>query len=168
MTMANLAAAVQCSESFISKIEAGKASPSLNMLHRISQVLATNIGELFSPINDLDGVILRQGKRPIIEHTLRKGRQISLERLLTPDKDNLLQAFLHHLEPDAASEGLIVHAGEEFGYVLEGSIELTVGKQQYVLNSGDTFHFPSEQPHGYRNVGSGVAKILWVNTPPTY
>lgn len=166
--MAELAAAVECSESFISKIEAGKASPSLNMLHRISQVLETNIGELFSEDRDYHGIVLREGERPIIEHALRKSKQISLERLLTPSGAHLLQANLHHLEPEAASEGMIVHAGEEFGYVLEGCVELTVGAMQYTLNPGDTFHFLSEQPHGYRNAGAVAAKILWVNTPPTY
>ena len=123
MTMAELAGAVECSESFISKIEAGKASPSINMLHRLSQVLATNIGELFSPETQSDDIVLRAGERPMIEDKMRKGHKIGLERLLNPAKDRLLQANLHHLAPGAASEGMIAHAGEEFGYVLEGTVE---------------------------------------------
>ena len=78
MTMAELASAVECSESFISKIEAGRSSPSINMLHRLSQVLATNIGELFSPGGQPDDIVLRQGERPFIEDKLRKGRHIRL------------------------------------------------------------------------------------------
>ncbi len=30
------------------------------------------------------------------------------------------------------------------------------------------FTFASQQPHGYRNLGRTVAKILWVNTPATF
>jgi len=168
MTMAELAGGVQCSESFISKIEAGKASPSLNMLHRLAQVLETNMGALFSTQDDLNDVVFRKGQRPTIDHTLRKGRQISLECLLRPEKGQLLQANLHHLEGGAASEGLIAHAGEEFGYVLDGRIELQVGEATYELSAGDTFHFKSEQPHGYRNISDAPAQILWINTPPTY
>lgn len=168
MTMAELAAAVECSESFISKIEAGKASPSLNMLHRLSQVLTTNIGELFAPDERRGDVVFRQGERPMIEDRLRKGHQINLERLIDPSGGRLLQANLHHLAPGAASEGMIVHAGEEFGYVLAGTVEIIVGEARHLLRTGDSFHFASEHPHGYRNAGSVAAKILWVNTPPTY
>ena len=168
MTMAELADRVGCSESFVSKIEAGKGSPSINMLHRLSQILETNIGELFSRGTQSDDIVLRSGERPMIQDDIRKGHKISLERLLNPARDRLLQANLHHLAPGAASEGLIAHAGEEFGYVLEGTIELMIGDGHHLLNAGDTFHFSSERPHGYRNAGSAPARILWVNTPPTY
>ena len=58
--------------------------------------------------------------------------------------------------------------GEEMGYVLEGMIDLTVGDQVCRLFEGDSFFFPSEEPHGYANPGDTVAKVLWVNTPPTF
>jgi hypothetical protein len=37
-----------------------------------------------------------------------------------------------------------------------------------VLAAGDSFFFDSSRPHGYRNVGETVARIVWVNSPPTY
>jgi len=36
------------------------------------------------------------------------------------------------------------------------------------LRAGDSFHFPSEVPHGYRNPGRVRTRVLWVNTPPTF
>ena len=71
-------------------------------------------------------------------------------------------------EVQALATRYLVHSGEEIGYVLEGEIELTVDGHKYRAKMGDSFHFRSELPHGYRNVGPTPARILWINTPPTF
>ena len=53
--------------------------------------------------------------------------------------------------PGGGSEGVIQHEGEEFGYVLDGEIELTVDNRNYQLREGDSFYFRSERPHSYNN-----------------
>jgi quercetin dioxygenase-like cupin family protein len=53
-------------------------------------------------------------------------------------------------------------------YLLEGLLELSVDGRDHLIQLGDSFHFNSELPHGYRNPGTVVAKVLWVNTPPTF
>jgi len=63
---------------------------------------------------------------------------------------------------------LTLDQSEEMGYVFEGVVELSVGNQRWRLEPGDSFHFRSDLPHGYRNIGSTLARILWVNTPPTF
>ncbi len=52
--------------------------------------------------------------------------------------------------------------------MLEGILDLTVGEQVCRLKAGDTFFFPSETPHGYNNPGNRIARVIWVNTPPTF
>src|SRR5215212_2877895 len=64
MTLRTLAAAANCSESLLSKIENGKASPSLPMLHRLVEVLGINIGWMFEEIDDDEAIVFRAGKRP--------------------------------------------------------------------------------------------------------
>jgi len=51
---------------------------------------------------------------------------------------------------------------------LEGEIELTIDGNRYCAKAGDSFHFRSELPHAYRNIGTKPARVLWVNTPPTF
>ena len=63
---------------------------------------------------------------------------------------------------------MIKHEGEEFGYLLDGEIELIVDKKKYQLRPGDSFFFRSERPHSYTNNRKKVARILWLNTPPTF
>ena len=93
---------------------------------------------------------------------------IQLERLIPYGHEHLLQGNIHILAPGATTDGTIQHSGEEVGYVLEGRIELTVGGETHVVEAGDSFHYRSEMPHGYRNLGPGPARVLFINTPPTF
>jgi transcriptional regulator with XRE-family HTH domain len=163
LTLLQLAQKAGCSESLISKLEHGVANPSLAMLHRLAVALDTNIAELTSEEMPAGGPIFRSGERPVI-----RAGDIRLERLVLPKRGGLLQANIHILEPGASSDGTIVHAGEEVGYVLEGSIELRLDEQRYLLGAGDAFTFSSQVPHGYRNTGTGIARVLWVNSPATF
>ncbi|MEK1886220.1 MAG: cupin domain-containing protein [Phyllobacterium sp.] len=168
-TLKALAEAANCSESLLSKIENGKASPSLPMLHRLVQVLETNIGWMFEESDGEEGIVFRAGTRPLIAlDPLRRGEGISLERIIPYSQGHLLQCNIHHIEKDGASAGPIQHAGEEVGYVLCGKVELIVGERQFQLSEGDSFVFNSDLPHHYRNIGSERASIFWVNTPATF
>ena len=60
-----------------------------------------------------------------------------------------------------ASIGKHTHPGEEFGYILEGTLEFEVaGKPNAKLKAGDTFFIPAETIHAAKNVGSGPARVL--------
>lgn len=167
-TLKKVAKAAGCSESLISKIENDKAAPSFATLHRLSSILGINVSALFSQGTG-ESVVSHPGERPVIvTDQLRKGRGIRLERLIPYSRENLLQGNIHLIAPGGRSAGNIVHAGEEIGYILEGQVELTVGRKRYQAKQGDSFHFRSELPHGYRNIGSKPARILWINTPPTF
>jgi transcriptional regulator with XRE-family HTH domain len=163
LTLLQLAQRAHCSDSLISKIEKGNATPSLATLHRLAVALNTNIAALTSPTEPTGGPVMRQGERPMI-----LGGGIALERIVPPSRNGLLQANIHILQPGQCSDGQIEHVGEEVGYVIEGTVELTLGSTSYILHTGDAFAFTSETPHGYRNGGATTAKIFWVNTPPTY
>ena len=169
LTLKALAETAGCSESLLSKIENGKASPSLPMLHRLVQALDTNIGWMFEENHGEEGIIFRDGARPVITlDPLRRGEGISLERVIPYSPGHLLQCNIHHIEVGGESAGPIQHAGEEVGYVLRGRIELILDGRTFILSQGDSFVFGSDLPHAYRNLGDEPASIFWVNTPPTF
>ena len=158
-----------CSESMLSKIECGKATPSLTRLHRIVQVLETNIGWLFEAPPENGELVSRAGTRPIITiDPVRRGAGLSLERIIPYTNGHLLQCNIHHIAPGGGSAGAIAHEGEEMGYVLEGAIELSVEGRTYTVGTGDSFYFRSERPHSYRNPFATDASVIWVNSPPTF
>lgn len=168
LSLRGLAAGAGCSVSVLSRIENGQANPSLSMLHAIVNALNSNIRELFDDTDTDNTKVMKADERPTMALHGESGPAVFLEQLLPHGSSERLQANIHVVEPNASTEGAISHDGEELGYVLEGGLELTVDGVSYQLNKGDSFFFLSDLPHGYRNVGSNTAKILWVNTPPTF
>ena len=61
----------------------------------------------------------------------------------------------------SSSGELMRHSGTEYGYLLEGSLVLTLGFDEYRLGSGDAVSFESTTPHGYRNDGLKPAVGVW-------
>lgn len=169
MTLAELAEQVGISVSMLSKIERDQAVPSLHTLHSMVRVLETNIASLLAPPLTDDHVVSHPQDRPHISvSSVRPGHGVTLECLISDRATALMDANIHVIAVGGGSEGTIVHDGQEVGYVLEGEVELQVGEKMYVVKEGDSFFFPSNMPHGYRNIGATVARILWVNTPATF
>jgi transcriptional regulator with XRE-family HTH domain len=165
----DVADAAGCSESLVSKIENNRIEPSLQVLHKLCVVLKIGLGELFTQQEEDAPVVTRAGQRSKIDmDPLRRGHGILMERVIPYAKGHLLQSNIHVIAPGGSSFGLISHEGEEVGYVIAGEIELFLGDRSYQLSAGDTFCFRSEIGHGYRNRGKTEARILFVNTPPTF
>lgn len=169
LRLKDVADAVGCSESLLSKVECDKVTPSLRTLHRIVSVLDTSIASLFADPGDSDVVLYRNGERPVVAiDEPKRVNAIRLERIVPYVDGRALEGNIHVVAPGATNGGEIKHVGEEVGYVLEGQFELTVGNKTYSMKVGDSFFFRSELPHSYRNVGEVTARVLWVNTPPTF
>ncbi len=52
------------------------------------------------------------------------------------------------------------HEGQEFNYVLEGDLEITIGKKVTVLHPGDSIMFDSTMPHYLRAIGDQDVKMI--------
>ncbi|MDB5874113.1 MAG: transcriptional regulator [Ramlibacter sp.] len=161
LKLREMADQIGCSESLLSKIENGRISPSLAVLGKIAKCLQISVAELFSP-DESQKIVFQAGSRQVLS---LHGAGSSVERLVPPDGDHLLEGNLHTLQPGAGSRAMLSHEGEEVGYVIEGEFELTVGQQVFTLGAGDSFTFRSEARHAYRNPGKVAARIIWVSTP---
>lgn len=160
-----LAQKLGVSESLLSKIENDKVRPSVRVLHMLVSALDTNISHLLQADSEDADVVLRQGERLSMQVD---GVGQTIENLVPNTGSRLMQASLHTLAPGAGSAGNYEHHGEEVGYVLEGTLELTVGERVFIVGQGDSFCFRSDQPHGFRNPSNAVTRVVWFNTPPTF
>ena len=101
----------------------------------------------------------------------RSGRGVKVERtsaysyqdLAAGFQRRIMAPFLVTIEPvDSPADTpmvLNVHSGQEFNYVLQGEVELSVGGHVTRLHPGDSIMFDSMRPHGLRAIGS-TAKII--------
>ncbi|VTU37644.1 HTH-type transcriptional regulator PuuR [Variovorax sp. PBS-H4] len=168
LSMKDLAERVGCSESLISKIENDHVYPSLPTLHKLAAELGSSIGKLIAEGGDGD-FISRAGQRPIISvDAIGRNGSVGIKLEGVALNGELLYASIHVIDAGGSSGGFIEHVGEELAYVLEGEVEIAIGDKIHRLGPHDSIFFPSEMPHGYRNPGERVARILWVNTPPTF
>ena len=60
------------------------------------------------------------------------------------------------------------HNGEEFGYVMEGTVSLVTDGKRNVLRKGETFYLHGRTFHTLKNEHKTTAKVLWVSTPPLF
>lgn len=167
--MRELADKVGCTESMVSKIEAGRVVPSLPMLQRLVDALGRDLASFFGSDPNSPAMVLRAGQRPIA-HTdpIRDGQRVSYERLVPFGAGNLLEGNIHVIEAGGMKQDPITHQGETLGYVIEGQIELTVETSIYTLSAGDSFFFKNHLTNSYRNAESVAARVLWVNTPQVH
>ena len=171
LSLVEVAERAGVTEGYISKLENNRSQPSMSTLHRLVSVLGMNMSELFARSSDDDApvVIVRRTSRPtLITGHRRAGNQVTLERLVPGAPGQLLQVNIHVIASGGGSPEPIRHEGQEFGLVLAGAVEITVDKHLVQLCEGDSFYFDSALPHGYRNIGEIEARVLWVNTPPTF
>jgi quercetin dioxygenase-like cupin family protein len=93
-------------------------------------------------------------------------QQPGFTRKLVQDQDNIsvsgrhvVQALAEFIPGGAA--GKHTHPGEEFGYVVEGTLELKIdGQPPRTVNAGESFFVPAGIVHDGVNVGKGPAKVL--------
>ena len=167
-TLRDMSKLAGCSESFLSKIENDRTTPSLSTLHKIAVALELSISDIFG--SGESEVVTRANERNVllVDGDESDGDQTRLEQLVPAKKGRLLQADMYVIPPGGGSNGEIQHSGEEFGFVMEGSLFLTIDNMSYHLEEGDSFVFRSELTHTFSNKGNTVARVLWVNTPPTF
>ena len=85
----------------------------------------------------------------------------------TPVQDQPISVAGHHgvtarveIDPGVES-GRHVHPGEEFGYVLEGALQLEIdGRTPQTFRTGDVFFVPAGVVHNGRNTGSGKTTLI--------
>lgn len=165
VTLLQLAERLGCSQSLLSKIERGHIRPTLHMLHRISRELQFEVGAVMSGGTAGAVTIHHQGDRPQLRlggHDER-ALPVVLERAIPWREGYILDANLHIIPPGAGSEGFLSHTAEEVGFVIQGTIDLTVDGTTHRLEPGSSFYFDSRLPHRYINVGAEDARIFWVN-----
>jgi transcriptional regulator with XRE-family HTH domain len=164
-----LAERVGCAESMISKIENGKVAPSLDMLRRLVEALNRDLSSFFGADINSPGLVQKAGERPIsTTDAIRGGTGVSYERLVPFAAGNLLEGNVHRIEPGAEKIDRITHQGETLGYVIEGDLELTIETTTYRLSIGDSFFFKNHLTNRYRNPGSVLTRVIWVNTPQVH
>lgn len=164
LTQEELASRTELSKGYISQLENNITSPAINTLLDMLDVLGTNASDFFDTKADEKIVFSEeeyfQNNDADLLHTISWIVPNALKYEMEP--------IIIELEVKGKSTVDDPHAGEEFGYILEGEIVLVVGKKKYVVKKGETFYYIANKEHYIENTGKGKAKVLWISTPPMF
>lgn len=161
LTQEELADRCELTKGYISQLENDLTSPSIETLKDILNALGTTFGEFF---DETDSQIVFKTD----EYIEKIQDNINIQWLVPSSQKNSMEPIIATLEPNATTEKDMPHEGEEFGFVLKGSIELVVGKKNYKVNQNETFYFIANKPHYIKNVSNNLAKVIWVSSPPNF
>lgn len=171
LTIRQVAEGCGCSISYISQIELDKVFPSIVVLARIARVLGTDVADLFSSPPHTSDAVVKPEER--IALTMA-GWKAKMELLVRNGENNRMQAFLMELEPGGNpgrythGGSKYTHSGEEFGFILEGELELVLGDTKYHLSEGDSFYFSSRTMHSTFNPTKKRTRLIRVVSPPNF
>ena len=186
LSLRELARRLGISPSAISQIETGKSRPSVSTLYSIVTELGMSLDELFSGTNHsrpkrvpapepkvepAQAPPARAAQPAAERHVQRAGGREAIElesgvrwERLTPQADyeaDFLYVVYDVGGSSAECDRFIRHSGREYGLVLSGQLQLTVGFDSYELGPGDSICFDSTVPHRLRNVGLEPAHGVW-------
>lgn len=180
LSLRELSRRLDLSASALSQIETGKSRPSVKTLYAIVSELGISLDELFANRAPGGGRAADEGSTSagppvggpapaqIIQPADSRARLeldsgVTWERLTAandPDVDFLFTTYRVG-GASSSNEKLVRHSGHEYGVVLSGELELTVGFETHVLKPGDAASFESQEPHLLANRGDVPATAIW-------
>ncbi|AZO93322.1 cupin domain-containing protein [Halocella sp. SP3-1] len=159
LSLNELAEETGLSSSFLSLLENGKTIPSLKVLDKLTTFFSIHIADLFAVDEEQDFIHLIKDNQ--IEVT--NDSDTSLRFLLPKSIDCSIEPVLITLRPNTVNREFTSHRGIEFGYILEGEIEVSIeGKEPVVCQQGDSIVYRANLEHKVINRQDKVARGLWV------
>ncbi len=148
ITLEALADATGFSAEELAAYENGTSQPQLGALMKLSRALDTMFGRLISGEGDRDFEIIRKETGIPTERTATNGQKkiYSYFSLGSKIKDRHMEPLIVHLE-ESRDGKLSVHDGEEFIYVIEGPVKVTINHETHILEPGDSAYYKSAVPH---------------------
>jgi transcriptional regulator with XRE-family HTH domain len=153
------------SPAYLAQIEADELAPPLGVLIRIAKALDMRLGRFISTGQVKPFTVVRKHERRVVSrYTSAQGEHYgyTYESLAPDKKDRHMEPFMVTLVPSGAKKELSTHAGQEFIYVLEGIMEVTLRDHKEVLYPGDSIYYDSSVPHLVRCHGDEETLILAV------
>jgi len=166
LTLNELAFRIGRSVGFLSQVERGLSSPSIDDLRAIASALQVPTSWFFANDTQSDdelGVIVRASNRRALG-TTETG---IVEELLSPDLGGSFEMFRSEFQPGAELTVEVRRDTEEAGYVVSGALDIWIDNTYFRLEPGDSFRF-DHKPYRWKNAGDEVAVVIWVVSPPVY
>ncbi len=177
LSLRHLAALLGVSPSLISQVETGRAKPSVNTLYALANELGISLDSLLfmdtEPMTTTTQAAVPDPADAALPHdpvqransrmSIRLGSGVVWERLTTESIRAVDFLYVTYEVGGASSpeNEFQRHSGQEWGYILSGTLRVKIGFDEYVLGPGDAITFDSGTPHRLTNDGDEPVRAVW-------
>lgn len=164
MTLKELSEKTNLSIGFLSQLERGLTSIATDTLATIADVFEIELSYFFVKPRILSKPLIRSYEKEVFNICTSGCIQYNLSNNL---KDKSILPRIVEILPNNTEEDIqsYVHEGEEFIYILEGTLTIFLQGQQYELYPGDSIHYHSSSNHNWANYTNKMVKMIVVATP---
>lgn len=160
LTLEEVSGQIGISASYLSKIENGLANISIDLLTKLANFYGESILSFFEL--EGDNHVVKKGCGEIADIGLPG---VKIESLIS-QRHHILFPMLFTAEPGGGDPNTHRHSGEEFIFVLSGSLKVTLNyEEEYFLKQGDSIYFKSFDYHSWINDGAKETRLIWVHSP---
>ena len=164
LTQEELADRSELTKGFISQIERNLTSPSVDSLLDILEALGTN-PSLFFKKDENEKITFKE--EDFFESENDEMGYI-LDWVVPNAQKNEMEPMRIEIKAGGRSKDIQPYEGEEFGFVLKGSVNLIYGNEEYKVKKGESFYFKANRSHYLKNEGKCETEILWISSPPNF
>ena len=162
LTLEELASRSELTKGFLSQLERDLTSPSIATLNDIVEALGSTLGDFFKEEKEEQLVFRKK------DFFVDERENCTINWIVPNTQKNEMEPILLELPQGGESFTMAPHSGEEFGYVLEGTVLLMTGEKRNIVHKGETFYLSGKQGHYLKNEKKTTARILWISTPPLF
>ena len=136
--------------------------PSITTLMDILQCLGTSIGEFFNEAPDEQIVFGKQDYFVKVDTEYKN----EIKWIIPNAQKNTMEPIYLTLEAGGSTCPDTPHEGEEFGYILQGTVSIHLGNKTYKAKKGESFYYTADKTHFLSSKSGAV--LIWVSSPPSF
>ncbi|MBU8902405.1 MAG: XRE family transcriptional regulator [Victivallales bacterium] len=144
------------SKSLLSKIESAKTSPPVATISKIAKALGVSLTTLLEETDEVGTVFTPAAKATNLTKT---DMGYFFFTFASKRLDKKIMPFMFVAEKGKVKQKLLSHSGEEFVYILEGSMNYKVGSVEYTLGPGDSLYFDAIEEHCLQPITTKVVYL---------
>ncbi|MCU1661622.1 MAG: hypothetical protein QOI36_3797 [Pseudonocardiales bacterium] len=174
ISVRELARRLGVSASFLSQFELGQSRAAVNTLFAIASELNLSLDELLGSSVDISResgstlnrrrTLANEDGQAAFEEYLSFQSGVRWKRLADMPADHHVQFLLTEYDPgsdSAPGDSPQRHPGDDYGYVLEGTLTLDIDGERRTLSAGEAIHLRGEVPHRLRNESDELVRAVW-------
>lgn len=154
----DLAERTGLSKAYLSRLEGGERQPSLSALLNVSEAHDVPLSSLFEPELETEGCAVVRAA----DNAAQQGKGLLYTRLSNSSWAFNLQPMRIVVPAERERDELYRHEGEQWMYVLSGTLRFEIADEEFVLTMGDAVHFDANNPHRLTALDGRDAEIILV------